>query len=176
MSTPLEVSREALAQIGTRSKITSLADGSAEAQYVNLLYGPLRDFLLTQGDHDWSVGSSLLVEIGTGPFPWFAGYTYPTGALRIRQLFPFTPVPFDPRPIEWMVKGSNRVIYASEKVGLAYYTVAASEAVWDAVFRQSFVRMLGSALAFALENRIEASKVKMEEALNFAGLSNMRDM
>jgi len=44
--TQLDVAREALAQIGTRSKIASLDDGSAEAQYVNLLYAPIRDFLL----------------------------------------------------------------------------------------------------------------------------------
>jgi hypothetical protein len=31
-------------------------------------------------------------------------------------------------------------------------------------------------LAFALENRIEASKVKLDEALGFAGIAKLRDM
>ena len=50
--TQLDVAREALAQIGTRSKIASLDDGSAEAQYVNLLYAPIRDFLLVDSDYN----------------------------------------------------------------------------------------------------------------------------
>ena len=55
MASQLDIAREALAQIGTRSKIVSLTDGSAEAQYVNLLYGPIRDFLLREGDYDFSM-------------------------------------------------------------------------------------------------------------------------
>jgi len=54
-------------------------------------------------------------------------------------------------------------------------TKPAIESLWDPIFRQSFVRMLASALAFALENRIEASKIKLDEALGFAGIGKMRD-
>ena len=50
------------------------------------------------------------------------------------------------------------------------------EEFWDPIYQTAFVRMLASSLAFALENRIEASKLKMEEALGFAGIAKVRDM
>lgn len=178
MTTQLEVACEALAQIGTRSTITALDDGSAEATYINLLYGPIRDFLLVDGDYDWSMTSATLVELVTSSFPYAVSYPYPPDALRIRQLVPAAPAALDPHPVEWVVKNSGgvRVICASEKAPFAFYTMAAAEGVWDAMFRQSFVRMLASALSFALENRIEASKVKLDEALGFAGIGKLRDI
>jgi len=178
MVTQLDVAKEALAQIGTRSKITSLTDGSAEATYVNLLYAPIRDFLLTEGDYDWSMLFATLVETGVPAFPWAFSYVYPAGALRIRQLYPLSYEPLDPRPVEWTVAGVGgvRTILASEQIGEAAYVAPAIEDLWDGIFRQAFVRMLGSALAFALENRIEASKVKLDEALGFAGVGKLRDM
>ena len=178
MTTQLDIAKEALAQIGTRSKITSLTDGSAEAQYVNLMYAPIRDFLLTEGDYDWSMLFAGLTAIAGETFPWAAAYGYPTNALRIRQLVPASHDPLDPRPVEWTVTGISgvRTIYASEAISLAMFTAPVVEDLWDAIFRQSFVRMLGSALAFALENRIEASKVKLDEALGFAGVGKLRDM
>jgi len=176
----LEVAREALAQIGTRSKIASLDDGSAEATYINLLYGPIRDFLLTDGDYDFSLVAGILVPVPPPPPapPWVYGYVYPTDALRIRQLFPKDYEPLDPHPIEWTISstlGVRQISTRAEAVQI-HYTRAVAEDLWDAMFRQSFVRMLASALAFALENRIEASKVKLDEALGFAGIAKLRDM
>ena len=177
MATQLEVAREALAQIGTRSKIASLDDGSAEATYINLLYGPIRDFLLVDGDYDFSLTHVGLVAVTPVVFPWKFAYEYPEEALRIRQLVPKLYDPLDPRPMEWNVTaGTGHFIYASEAVERALITFRAAEDIWDGMFRQSFVRMLASALAFALENRIEASKVKLDEALGFAGIAKLRDM
>ena len=178
MPTQLENAREALAQVGTRSKITSLTDGSAEAQYVNLLYTPICDFLLAEGDWDFSLVSVTLVAEATPPFPWTHGYTYPVSALRVRQLIPSTPVANDPRPIEWNVAlvGDARVIRTNQSVERAMIIAHVPEDVWHPIFQQSFVRMLASALAFALENRIEASKLKLDEALGFAGIGRTRDM
>lgn len=177
MPTQLDIAREALAQVGTRSKITSLTDGSAEAQYVNLLYNPIRDFLLTEGDYDFSMASIGPTLSGFAPAPWIYAYAYPTGALRIRQLIPTTFSFVDPKPVEWNIyaQGANRLILARVPIADILYTAPVGEAMWDPMFEQSFVRMLASALAFALENRIEASKQKLEEALSFAGIANLRD-
>jgi hypothetical protein len=173
----LDVAREALAQIGTRSTIASLDDGTPEARYISLLYMPLRDFLLVDGDWAFSLATVVPVEVLLPPYPWVVGYEYPAAALRVRQLVG-SHAPFDPRPIEWNVVdvGGVRVIYSSGAAERIVCTVGADEALWDAMFRQSFVRMLASALAFALENRIEASKVKLDEALGFAGIAKLRDM
>jgi hypothetical protein len=43
------------------------------------------------------------------------------------------------------------------------------------MFTEAFVRMLASALAFALENRIEASREKLQQAIEFAGMASLRD-
>jgi hypothetical protein len=177
--TQLDIAREALAQIGTRTTISSLGDGSPEADYINLLYIPIRDFLLVEGDYDFAAATRPAVRLAAPepPPPWVYGYEYPGDGLRIRQLLPLGWDALDPRPIEWNIAHGfpERYIFTNQQVTSIIFTVPAEEARWDAIFRQSFVRMLASALAFALENRIEASKVKMEEALGFAGMGNMRD-
>jgi len=176
--TQLDVAKEALAQVGTRSKITSLSDGSAEAQYVSLLYAPLRDFLLVEGDYDFAnIVNGLTPASPAPPLPWLQAYAYPTDCLRIRQLIPVDFVANDPRPIEWNTALQAGVKRIWTRVGIerGVYTTQAAEAVWDPLFQQAFVRLLASALAFALENRIEASKQKLEESLSFAGIANLRD-
>jgi len=179
MTTQLEVAKEALAQIGTRSKITSLTDGSAEATYVSLLYNPIRDFLLTEGDYDFSLNTITPVELSDDVPPWAYAYAYPADVLRVRQVIParYDDDKLDPHPVEWNILGDldTRQIMTSEKIVLIMCTKPAIESLWDPIFRQSFVRMLASALAFALENRIEASKIKLDEALGFAGIGKMRD-
>jgi len=180
-ATQLDIAREALAQIGTRSTMASLGDDSAEAAYIRLLFEPIRDFLLVDGDYDWSMGWALLDEHHeTTISTWKYNYIYPAEALRIRQLTPKGVFdPFDPRPIEWSVSGvssDTRRILTMVPADYAIITKAVDTSYWDAMFRQSFVRMLASALAFALENRIEASKLKLDEALGFAGIAKVRDM
>ena len=177
--TQLDLAREALAQIGTRSTIASLSDGSAEAQYISLLYAPIRDFLLVDGDYDWSMVWAVLTKSGVPAVPWRYVYTYPSDGLRIRQLTPLIFDRLDPRPVEWSVTGTDvtaRRILTNTEIEYCVYTRAVDEAYWDALFRESFVRMLASALAFALENRIEASKIKLNEALGFAGIAKLRNM
>jgi len=177
--TQLEVAREALAQIGTRSTMQSLDDGSAEAQYVSLLYRPIQDFLLADGDYDFAMFQDAATLSGTSQPPWTYLYAYPESAIRIRQLIPETFDALDPRPVEWNLSpvGATLKILTRVKISRIWYTVGGiNENVWDPLFRQSFVRMLASALAFALENRIEASKVKLDEALGFAGIAKLRDM
>jgi hypothetical protein len=177
MATQLDIAKEALAQIGTRSTITSLSDGSAEATYLNLLYNPIRDFLLVEGDYDWSMTTSTLTLVAA-VYPLPFAYAYPSDALRIRQLLPLSVADLDPRPIEWTVLNISgvRKICSTAAAGAVMYTAPAVEDLWDGIFRQSFVRMLSSALTFALENRIEASKVKLDEALGFAGIGKLRDI
>jgi len=178
-ATQLDIAREALAQIGTRSTITSLGDGSAEATYIQLLFEPIRDFLLVDGDYDWSMKWAVLVKYGVAAAPWRYVYPYPLEALRIRQLTPAVFTPLDPRPVEWSITGTDstaRKIVTNTEITYALYTSGVDTSYWDGMFRQTFVRMLASALAFALENRIEASKVKLDEALGFAGIAKVRDM
>jgi hypothetical protein len=177
MPTDVSVTNAALAQIGTHAQITSLTDGSEEARYANLLYLPLKDFLLTEGDYDFSLTSvGLTIAVGIGS-PWAFSYAYPAPALRIRSLIPLAFDEFDPFPVEHNITSIAGVRYIETKVAAstAIYTYSASEAVWDSIFTEAFTRLLASTLAFAIENRIDASKEKLTEALNFAGIANLRD-
>jgi hypothetical protein len=98
-------------------------------------------------------------------------------AIRIRSLIPLIYIALDPVPIEYNVVGGGSVkfILTKEAAGSAIFTIAPIEDIWDSMFTEAFTRLLASALAFALENRIEASKEKLSEALNFAGIANLRD-
>lgn len=177
MTTDLDVTKRALAQIGTHSQITSMTDGSEEATYAKLLYAPLRDFLLAEGDYDFSLQTALAVSAGALAVPWAFSYQYPAGALRIRSLIPTNFDPLSPVPIDFNIlsAGSSRVIGTTVAIISLVYTYAPIEDLWDPIFTESYTRLLASALAFALENRIEASKEKLSEALNFAGIANLRD-
>jgi hypothetical protein len=177
MTTNLDITKRALAQIGTHSQITSMSDGSEEANYASLLYAPLRDFMLAEGDYDFSLQTALAIFFASPALPWGYSYQYPTEALRIRSLIPTSFDIFSPVPIDFniLTTGPTRFIVTTVPIGSIVYTYAPSEDVWDPIFTESFTRLLGSALAFAIENRIEASKEKLTEALNFAGIANMRD-
>jgi hypothetical protein len=176
MTDATTVANRALAQIGTHSQIT-LNDGSEESNYVNLLYVPLRDFLLAEGDYDFSLQTSVAVLNGPLAVPWTFSYQYPSAAIRIRSLIPVTFDPFDPVPIDFNIFGNGfgKFIATTTSIASVVYTYSPFEDVWDPIFTEAFTRLLGSALAFALENRIEASKEKLSEALNFAGIANLRD-
>jgi hypothetical protein len=177
VTAPLDITKRALAQIGTHSQITSMVDGSEEALYANLLYLPLKDFLLREGDYDFSITSNTLALSSTTGSPWVFSYAYPSAALRIRSLVPLAYDEFNPVPIEYNIASATGVKFILTKVAAdkAIYTYSAPEDVWDSLFTEAFTRLLASALAFSLENRIEASKEKLTEALNFAGIANMRD-
>lgn len=178
MTTSVDVTNRALAQSGTRSQITSMTDGSAEALYANLLYNELRDFMLREGDYDFSLQNAAATGEAAGTAPWAWTYTYPTAALRIRQSIPLTYVALDPQPVEWneLNDAGTRKIASKVKISRFIFTAApANEDLWDSIFTEAFTRLLSSALIFALENRIEASKMKLEEALSFAGIANLRD-
>jgi hypothetical protein len=180
MTTSVDVTNRALAQIGSRSQISSMTDGSTEALYANLLYVPLRNFLLYEGDYDWSMLQIPLVAMAGGPPPaWLFAYQYPN-IIRVRQVIPADYNPLDPHPVEWNVMATSlvpgvRQIVTRVAASSILATVEVLEDFWDSIFTEAYTRLLGSALAFALENRIEASKEKLSEALSFAGIANMRD-
>lgn len=177
MTSNVDITNRALAEIGTRSRISGMTDGSTEALYANILYNGLRDFLLREGDYDFALKEATLTTGGSVVIPWSYSYTYPSDAIRIRQLIPTVYVALDPAPMEWNVSGGSgtRYILTNVSAAKAIYTYAPVEDLWDSIFTEAYVRLLGSALAFALQNRIEASQAKLNEALSFAGIADLRD-
>src|SRR4051812_6392099 len=118
MTDSVDITNRALAQIGTRSQITSMTDGSSEALYANLLYNPLRDFMLREGDYDFSIITAVLTASGTPGYPWLFSYSYPTIAVRTRSIVPLIYDPLDPKPVEYNVVGSSgtRFLFTKEQI------------------------------------------------------------
>ena len=178
MTTQLDVTRRALAQIGTRSSITSMTDGSPEATYANLLYAPLRDYLLRDGDYDFAINEFTAEEVVYAPdWPWRWAWQMPVGMIRVRNLIVPDPDINDPQPVPFNIVYNTdygQLIRTKREIALVVGTVAPPEDFWDAMFMESFTRLLASALAFALENRIEASEGKLREAMAFAQQANLR--
>jgi hypothetical protein len=180
MTTQVDLTNRALAQIGTRSQILSMTDGSQEALYANLLYAGLRDFLLREGDYEFCTTVIVPVVVATAP-PWLYSYAYPGDCVRIKQMVPVNYSRLDPTAVEFTVtEGStgpgSKAVATNVAVQYMLYTHnTVLETAWDSMFTEAFVRMLGSALAFALENRIEASREKLQQAIEFAGMASLKD-
>jgi hypothetical protein len=177
MLSSTDLARRALAEIGTRTTIESLDDGSNEANYAKLLYNPLRDFLLREGDYDWAMAKLGVVQASVYQPPWQYAWTYPDEEIiRVRSVLPKIYDKLRPVPVEWNLLGyiGQHFIMTNVEIDGFLYTYPAPEAVWDPLFQEAFVRLLASALAFALENRIEASKKSLEEAMSFARIAAMR--
>lgn len=177
MTTQYDLTNRALAIAGTRSQITNFTD-TPEGKYAGLLYAEFRDFLLRTGDYDFALQSGAAVSAGSVGAPWIYSYNYPNGAIRIRQLVPTVYNPLDPQPVAWNLNtsgGTNILIYTKVAISSIIWTHVVIEDLWPADFTDSFVRLLASGLFFALENRIEAHKEAISEALSFAQMANARD-
>jgi hypothetical protein len=176
MTTNVDITNRALAEAGSRSQIVSMTDGSTEAKYANLLYGMILDFMLREGDYDFSISGVTPTSSPPPPPPWAFAYQYPLQSVRIRCLIPAIYNPLDPRPIEFNIFSDtvNRFIQTKEAISKMMITVRATEDTWDAMFTDSFVKMFGSSLSYALQNRVQASREKLQEAISFAGIANLR--
>src|SRR6516165_9979578 len=178
MTTNIDLTNRALAQIGTRSQILSMTDGSQEALYANLLYGELRDFLLREGDYEFASTPVVATAIDRPLPPWLYGYLYPADCVRVKQLIPLGYNLLDPIPVEFNIANSANARAILTKIQAAFLVYTANSVIedhWDSMFTEAFVRMLASALAFALENRIEASREKLQQAIDFAGMASLKD-
>jgi hypothetical protein len=165
MTSQLDLCNRALAMAGTRSQITDLVS-SPEGVYCNLLYAEFRDFLLRQGDYDFSLG--FVAAVATAPISgWAYAYEYPAFCVRIRQLLPLIITPFDPQPIQWNIYIGTTIVTTLPAESIIYTANNVAEDNWDPIFTDGFVRLLASGLFFALENRIEAHKEALQEALEF---------
>lgn len=176
MSTQLEIANRALAIAGTRSQLAAIDTTTQEGIYIGLLYAPLRDMMLREGDYDFAM-KRVTPATTTLVSPWAYAYSYPSGCLRVRQAIPSAVVALDPTPVEWNIidSGGSHIIVSNTSIGVFLITFAAAEANWDAIFELSFVKLLGSALIFSLEKRVEATKEALQEALMYAGIADLRD-
>lgn len=177
--TAVTVVNSALQQIATQFRITSLADGSAEANAASVVYAPTVDLMLRELDPDFArITSPLTLSAAVAPIPpWAFEYVYPTDMLRLRQVRPpgvgtgSLSDPNDPQPIRANVAVDviaavpTKVILTNQVNALAVYTTSGvSEAIWDSVFFDAVVRRLANPLAMALSGRPDFAREILQQS------------
>lgn len=182
-ATTITVVNTALEMIATQSRITSLTDGSPEANAAQVIYAPTVNIMLRELDPDFArFTATLVTAAGTPPYPWQYQFAYPSDCIRLRQVRPVNYDVFDPQPIRANVAVATvssvltKIIYTNQVSALAVYTSsAATEAQWDAVFEDAVARRLANPLAMALAGRPDFARELLDESSRVAATAEMVD-
>jgi hypothetical protein len=87
----------------------------------------------------------------------------------------------NPLPNQWSVGNVQiggtpaKVIWTNLASAQAVYTNQPLEGQWDALFRESVVRLLASEFAIALASRPDTARDKLSEGVNFETIGERRD-
>jgi|SRR6185312_11223835 len=185
MTTSTDIVNQALEFIDSQARITSLTDGSVEADAAQVIYAPTVNLVLRQADPEFAKRTSILTAVSDAvPSPWPFGYVYPSDCVRFRQLMPsaaqIAADPNDPLPVNWTVAAdnvtiANKVIYGTVGNAQGVYTSnAVTESQWDAAFTRSVVLLLASPLSMAIAGRPDFAKALLEQAAAAEQLSESR--
>ena len=87
MASDVDICNLALLHLGTRSTVSSLSEGSAEANACALVYPVTRDLLLTQHKWGFATRRAALADLGNPPDDWAYRYAYPTDCLLARAIY-----------------------------------------------------------------------------------------
>lgn len=186
MTAASDLVNRALEQIAAEYSVTGSPptfDGSAAGLAAGALYTPGIATLLRGQDFEFARTFVTLSASGnTAPLQWSQEYLYPADCLRVRQVYPASWVALDPQPIRWDVGDAlvsavpTKVIWANiASAKLLYTTSAVSEAQFDALFAESFVRYLASELAMALSGRLDTGRKMLEDSGQMAQIGMDRD-
>lgn len=132
---------------------------------LNRIYGPAVATVMRQFEWDFSRNTIALVKTANTPRLFAFEYAYPPNAIEVWALAPQTDVdPNDPLPINYVVandivSGSQaRVIQTDQDNAYAIYSNMPNESTWDALFRESVVRLLASELGMAIAGKPDLSE------------------
>lgn len=174
------VVNSALEQIASQAQITSLTDGSPQANAASVIYAPTVQLMLRELDPDFARVTLALGLTGfPAPVPWALEYLYPVNCVRLRQVRPPASGtgslvdPNDPQPILANVafdpSANAKVILTNQVNAYAVYTtLAITEAAWDSVFSDAVIRRLANPLAMALSGRPDFAKELLMESAQMA--------
>lgn len=160
-------------------------DDSTAGQALQLLYDPCVQTVARQFGYDFNRNQASLTVAAapTPPAQWSHQYLYPTNGIQVRQVMPatFNDDPNDPLPYNWSIGNveitgvSTKVIWTDFAGAIAVITNQPAVSTWDALFREAVVRLLASELDIALNGRPESSKLMLDTAGGFQGVSTKRD-
>lgn len=191
MTTAAGIVNAALELIDAQVQITSLTDGSVEANAAQVVYQPCVLLLLRQTDPDFARTTAVLTVGSGSPGYWTYEYLYPADCVRARQVRPpksgtgALVDPFDPLPVRAEIaydpKGGGattpaKVILTNQQnAWLTYTTSLVTEAMFDAAFVEALTRRLGNPLAMAIAGRPDFARELLEESERYAGMSELAD-
>ena len=123
----------------------------------------------------------LTLTAGTAPFGFAHEYLYPSNGIEIWQVQPQTLADYnDPLPYNWVIGNTlitsvqTKVIWTSIASAYAAYNNQPTESVWNALFRESFVRLLASELAMGLAGRPETEASEAQASMMADSIARTR--
>jgi hypothetical protein len=147
MTTQLEIAKMVLNEVGTRSTITSITDGSMEANILNLYYAPVRDHALRAARWNFAKHTDTLTlfkalpgtpeatstATGTGwsrkypAPPWLYSYIPPSNYLYARSVIPQPDISNISPPLYPVASGNislPRVIRVPFEIAIDHYDIS----------------------------------------------------
>lgn len=156
--TDIDICNQALARLGCRFNVASLAEDSAEGRACNLVYTLARDTCLRR--HDWSFATArlTLTDLGTPPDDWGYRYSLPSDCLKARQLLLATGAALSPFEV------AGRELYSDLAAATLIYTKRVTDpTVYDPGFIELLILKLAAELAIVL--RLSPELLSRYEAL-----------
>ncbi len=164
MSTITDICNAAISHVGTRSKISSIDEGSAEASACLTHFAMVRDGTLRVFDWNFARLTAQLAQLQGPPARWAYKYALPVDCLRLRRL---NDVPLLVLPETFYEVASDRdstgayvnVILANTAPLSAIYTAQVTDPLrWDQGFVDAVVYGLASRICFELSGKDDRVK------------------
>jgi hypothetical protein len=165
VTSPEDVVNLALARIGYKMRVVNLFEGSPQANAALDIYAQTRDAVLREGDYGFAEKIAAAALSGNGaPAPWSYEYSYPSDALKVRDIFDaaYLADKNNPIPLRWTVGGiaTGKVIWTNVAGATLVYTQQVTDpAKWEPLFVEALAAALGRRLTAIL---VSADAVKAE--------------
>jgi len=156
-----DIANAALSHCGTRSKIASLDEGSAEANACQTHFALVRDATLRAFDWNFARLTAQLAELPDPPARWRHKYALPIDCVRLRRL---NDVPLLALPETFCEIAADRdstgafitVLLTQAAPVAALYTARVSDPLrWDAGFADAMTYGLAARICFELTGKDE---------------------
>lgn len=161
MASITDICNAAISHCGTRSKISSIGEGSAEANACLTHFAQCRDTILRAFDWNFARMTAGLAELGNPPARWAYKFALPTDMVRLRRL---NDVPLLSLPETFYEVAADKdssgayvgVILSDTSPISAVYTARVEDPVrWDAGFTDAMTYCLASRVCFELTGKEE---------------------
>jgi len=156
LNTSTDICNLALARLGSRFTIASLAEDSAEARVANLIYDQSLNVTLRRHPWNFATARAALALSGTAPQDWSYSYALPADCLHARYLTDTAPgLSLDPQPFEI----SGRLLFCNIEDAVLCYTKRATDVTqWDPSFIDCFILKLCADMAIPINGRAEVQR------------------